>query len=261
MTHSPSRQARSVVSLGWSRIDLLVDLLELLGLLLRDVQLYRQVIVVFDQLLNRSCAVLQVGRETLPLLGELLHDVGDLDAVQSRLSQLLVLTQQVAIDVLELADVVVEVADHLVGALELLNQAHIFVLVVEPLPPHEGPPHTLQVVVLAKCDGELLSPDEVAEEVLSLESEGVNRVAHSCQSRLGRANQVFIGDDLIDELLLGKSVQLALRIALVVLPLAEVDGKRVVHPVERLHRALLRLLAFLHESLQLVECLGHAEKV
>jgi len=35
----------------------------------------------------------------------------------------------------------------------------------------------------------------------------------------------------------------------------------VVHPVERLHRALLRLLAFLHESLQLVECLGHAEKV
>ena len=71
----------AVVALRWANIDLLVDLLKLLGLLLCDVQPNGEVIVVLNQALNRPCAILQVRTETLALLSKLLYDIGDLNTV------------------------------------------------------------------------------------------------------------------------------------------------------------------------------------
>ena len=72
---------------------MLVDLLELLRLLLGNVQANREVIVVLDESLDCAGTVLQVRAEAFPLLGQLLHDVGDLDAIERRLTQLLVLAE------------------------------------------------------------------------------------------------------------------------------------------------------------------------
>ena len=80
------------VALRWSHVDLLVDLLELLSLLLGDVQPNREVIVVLNQTLNCTCAILKVCTESLALLSKLLHDVGDLNTVKGSLSQFLVFT-------------------------------------------------------------------------------------------------------------------------------------------------------------------------
>ena len=71
----------------------------------------------------------------------------------------------------------------------------------------------------------------MTKEILALEGEGVNRLAHPGQARLSRADQVLISDDLINQLLLGETIKLLLSISHVVLPLAEVDGKGMVHPV------------------------------
>ena len=50
----------SIIAARSLRVDLLVDLLELLRLLLGDVQPDRQIVVVLNQLLNGASAVLQI---------------------------------------------------------------------------------------------------------------------------------------------------------------------------------------------------------
>ncbi len=76
----------------------------------------------------------------------------------------------------------VQITDHLVCPLELLNQAHVLVLITETFPTHKTTPHRFEVVVLTQGDGKFLSTDEMAKQIVSLESQCVNRVAHPCQS-------------------------------------------------------------------------------
>ena len=68
----------------------------------------------------------------------------------------------------------IQVRDHLVGPLELLNETHVLICTREALPSHEASPDSLQVVVLAESNSELLSANEVTKEVLTLEGKCVD---------------------------------------------------------------------------------------
>lgn len=174
----------SVVPFRRLVVHLLVDLLHLLGFLLGDVQANREVVIVLNEFLDRPGPVLQVSTKAFALLGKLLDHVGDLDAIESCLAELLVLTEKALVDPFELGDMRTQVSHHLVRSLELLNKSHAFLLGIEALPAHETTPHCLQVVVLDEGDGKLLTSDEVTEQVLSLERQRVDRVAHSVKSGL-----------------------------------------------------------------------------
>ena len=97
---------------------------------------------------------------------------------------------------------IVQVADHSIGTLKLLDQTHVFILGTASLPPHEGPPDRLKIVILAESDGKLLPSDEVTKQVFALERQRVDRVAHPVQAGLRRSDQVLIRDDLVNQLLL-----------------------------------------------------------
>ena len=249
------------VALRWATVDSLVDLLKLAGFSLRDVQPNRQIVVVFDQFLDCASPRLKVSTQGLTLLSQLLDHVRDLNAVKSGLSELLVLAKQVLVDALKLLDVLLQVAKHLIGPLKLLDQGQILSLSARLLPSLHGSPHSLQVVVLAKSDCQFLSSDKVIEQLLSLERQSVDRIAHASETRLGRADQVLVSDDLVDQLLLGQRLELVFGISHVILPLPEVGGQWMVHPVDDLGSSLLSGLSLSDECLQLVESFGNDREV
>jgi len=142
---------------------LLVHVLELLGLALGNVQPHRQVVVVLDQLLDGACAVCQVVRQVLSFLRQLLHHLRDLDSVHGGLAQLVILSEQVAVDAFQLLNVSTQLRNHLVCAFKLLEQAHVFVLLRVALPPQEGSEARLKVIILAQGDREFLTADVVSQ--------------------------------------------------------------------------------------------------
>ena len=73
----------------------------------------------------------------LALPCQLLHNLSDFDSVQSSLTELFVFIQQVSVDVFEFADMIIKLGDHLVCSFQLLNQSHVFALLVKALPPEE----------------------------------------------------------------------------------------------------------------------------
>ena len=111
----------SVVSLWRATVDLLVDLLQLLRLLLGYVEPNREIVVVLYEFLDCAGAVLKVSRQIFALFGQLLHHIGDLDAVKCGLSKLLVLAQKTLVDAFKLLDVTLDVTQHSVCALKLLD--------------------------------------------------------------------------------------------------------------------------------------------
>ena len=104
--------------------------------------------------------------------------------------------------------------------------------------------------------GQSLSLDEVLQKVVSLDVEVVDGLVHSLDSALGRADQILVSHDLVDQLLLGEFLQNLLRVRLLVLPLVEVDGQRVVHAIQGIASQFLGSLSALHVGLPLVESLG-----
>jgi len=100
-----------------------------------------------------------------------------------------------------------------------------------------------------------LSLDEVLQKVVSLDVEVVDGLVHSLDSALRRADQILVSHDLVDQLLLGEFLQNLLRVRLLVFPLVEVDGQRVVHAVQGVTSQFLGSLSALHVGLPLVESL------
>jgi hypothetical protein len=60
----------------------------------------------------------------------------------------------------------------------------------------------------------------------------VDCVIHACQTRFSCSNQIFIGDDLINDLLLGQLSEFVLGIYVFVLPPVELGSTRMAHHVE-----------------------------
>lgn len=85
------------------------------------------------------------------------------------MSELFVLGQQALVDPLQFPNMVAQVPDHFIGALQLLNQRHGTILVVKALPSHECTPDSFHVVVLAESNSKFLSSDEVSKQVFALE--------------------------------------------------------------------------------------------
>lgn len=75
------------------------------------------------------------------------------------------------------------------------------------LPSGEGPEHSRKIIIIDLSKGESLTFDEMFQQVVSLYVEMVDCLVHSLDSALGRADEVLVGDDLIDELPLRKLVQ------------------------------------------------------
>ena len=79
------------------------------------------------------------------------------------MTKLFVFTEQTLVDVLKLANMLLQVTYHAIGTLKLLNQTQVIHLCLHSLPSHEGSPHSLQVVVLEEGYSKFLTSDEVAE--------------------------------------------------------------------------------------------------
>ena len=154
-----------------------------------------------------------------------------------------------------------KVAKHLVSSLELLDETQVLSLTCGTLPALHCTPNSLEVVVLAEGNSEFLTSDEVVEELFTLEGQGVNRVTHASESRLSGTDEVLIRNDLINQLLLGETLELVLSISHVILPLAEIGGQWMVHPIDDLSCTLLSGLSLSHKCLELVEGLRHDREV
>lgn len=101
----------------------------------------------------------------------------------------------------------------------------------------------------------------MAKQVLPLEGESVNGISHAPETSLRGTDQVFISDDLVDELLLGQALEFILCVGLLKLPFSEVHRQGVVHPVDNLYGFCLRSFSLAHIGLQLVECFRNDREV
>ena len=170
------------VSLWWLHVHLLVHLLKLLGLSLRDVQSHGQVIVVLDQLLNCACTVCKVMAQILTLFSQLLNNLRDLNTVHGSLTQLIIFSQEISIDTLKLLNVLGKLCNHLICSFKLLEKSHVLIFLGIALPSEESSKQSLQVIILAESNRQLLTSNVMTKQILPLNRELINSLIHSLES-------------------------------------------------------------------------------
>lgn len=100
------------------------------------------------------------------------------------------------------------------------------------LPSGESSEDSSKIIIIDFCKCESLTFDEMLQQVVSLYIEMINRLVHSLDSALGRANEILIRYNLVNKLPLRKLVQNLLRVSLLVLPFLEIDSERVVQAIQ-----------------------------
>ena len=68
------------------------------------------------------------------------------------------------------------------------------------LPSGESPEYSSKIIIIDFCKGESLALDEMLQQVVSLNIEMINRLVHSLDSTLRRADEVFVGHNLVNKL-------------------------------------------------------------
>ena len=95
-----------------------------------------------------------------------------------------------------------ELTDHLIGPTKLLGQLSVLTVLAELLPSSKCSEDCSQIVVVDLGQGQLLPLDEVLEQVVSLNIQVVDGLVHSLDAALRRTDEVLIGHDLVNQLLL-----------------------------------------------------------
>lgn len=168
----------------------------------------------------------------LPFFGQILDRLGDLDTIESSGPKFFVFDQKIFIDTLQLANVLRELADHLIGSAELFGQFTLLCTLTVFLPSGEGPENSSKIVIIYFSKCESLTLDEMLQQIISLYVEMIDCLVHSLDSALRGADKVFVGHNLINELLLRQFVQNLLRIRFLVLPFLEIDREWMVKTIQ-----------------------------
>lgn len=82
----------------------------------------------------------------------------------------------------------------------------------------------------------------------------VNGLFHTPNTLLSTANQVFVSNDLVNELVLTHAIDLFLCIGYIIFPLAEVALQRMVHRVDNKASSLLHAFTLHNKFPPTVEC-------
>jgi hypothetical protein len=199
--------------------------------------------------------------QLLPLLGEILDGLGDLDTVEGGGPQLFILNHQVVVDVFKLANMLGQLADHLVRTAKLFRELALLTFLAEFLPSGEGSENGGQIVVVKLGESKSLTLDEVLQEIVSLNVKMVNGLVHPLDPTLGTSDQVLIRHNLVDQLFFGKTIEHLLRIGLLILPFLEVDGQRVIKAIQNQPGVLLHSLSGLDPFFPLVKGFRNDVKV
>lgn len=85
----------------------------------------------------------------------------------------------------------------------------------------------------------------------------INCVIHACQTSFSGANQIFVSNNLVDNLLLRKFSQFVLGIDVFVLPSVELSSTGVSHEVDYKSSFLLEFFSALEPDFPLLESSRH----